>query len=237
MKIIHKSFNRSRLSRQRTLEILKVPKVSLQRRTRSSSTGSKWQSSWLLCFVAGLKSNWRKGSLSAPRSRSTQLCRISRSRSTLSGRCRRSWPPWSGGASCSTGCKGRCFTGSSSCGENLKIGWEVEKSSHLALPCQQQTDTTISVNETWVYRSLWGVWHTSFLIQLIHNLHLLSEVINKLRTTSKCQPRTFSIVWHPNHVHQQPYLQRVMAVALDDIQTELADLDIEVREFLWPALI
>ena len=43
MKIIHKSLSRSRLSRQRTLEILKVPKVSLQRRTRSSSTGSKWK--------------------------------------------------------------------------------------------------------------------------------------------------------------------------------------------------
>ena len=57
MKIIHKSFNRSRLSRQRTLEILKVPKVSLQRRTRSSSTGSKWQSSWRDFYV--LWQDWK----------------------------------------------------------------------------------------------------------------------------------------------------------------------------------
>ena len=75
--------------------------------------------------VLGLRSSWRSASQSEPRSRSTPSSRTLRSRSTLSGRCRRCWPPWSGEGSCSTGCRGRCSTGSSRLEE--KSNWKLSQ--------------------------------------------------------------------------------------------------------------
>ena len=87
-----------------------------------SCSDSKNQS---ITRVLGLRSSWKSASQSEPRSRSTPSSRTLRSRSIPSARCRRCWPPWSGEGSCSTGCRGRCSTGSSRLEE--KSNWKLSQ--------------------------------------------------------------------------------------------------------------
>ena len=85
-----------------------------------------------LSCVVGLRSSWRSGSQSEPRSPSTPSSPTLRSKNTRSARCRRFSPRWSGGGSCSTGCRGRCSTGSSRL-DKILIAYQLLSSVYMQL--------------------------------------------------------------------------------------------------------